>query len=99
MTDARKSVGTTAIVARKRLESCDRTRLFYRGTAGGSGVTPRVDCLQSRFVLARIASWLDRAAFSPDSLPDDLVFGAALAPSVIAGLVIFRLPAVEMLGI
>lgn len=59
----------------------------------------RVDCLQSRIVLARITSWLDRAAFSPDSLPDDLVFGVALTPCVIAGLVIFRLPAVEMLGI
>ena len=50
-------------------------------------------------VLARAASWLDRAAFSPDTLPDDLVIGMALAPPVIAGLVIFKLPAVEMLGI
>jgi hypothetical protein len=50
-------------------------------------------------VLARAASWLDRAAFSPDTLPDDLVIGVALAPPVIAGLVIFKLVAVEMLGI
>ncbi|HEV2218810.1 MAG TPA: RnfABCDGE type electron transport complex subunit D [Candidatus Dormibacteraeota bacterium] len=50
-------------------------------------------------MLARAASWLDRAAFSPDTLPDDLVMGVALAPPVIAGLVIFKLPAVEMLGI
>ncbi|TMD77623.1 MAG: hypothetical protein E6I77_07285 [Chloroflexi bacterium] len=50
-------------------------------------------------MLARAASWLDRAAFSPDTLPDDLVIGMALAPPVIAGLVIFKLPAVEMLGI
>ena len=50
-------------------------------------------------MLARVASWLDRAAFSPDTLPDDLVIGVALAPPVIAGLVIFKLIAVEMLAI
>lgn len=50
-------------------------------------------------MLARVASWLDRAAFSPDTLPDDLVIGVALAPPVIAGLVIFKLVAVEMLAI
>jgi hypothetical protein len=48
-------------------------------------------------VLARAARWLDKAAFSPDTLPDDLVIGLALAPPVIAGLVIFKLAAVEML--
>jgi hypothetical protein len=42
---------------------------------------------------------LDKAAFSPDTLPDDLVIGLALAPSVIAGLIIFKLAAVEMLVI
>ncbi len=41
--------------------------------------------------------WLDKAAFSPDTLPDDLVIGLALTPPVIAGLVIFKLVAVEML--
>ena len=40
---------------------------------------------------------LDRAAFSPDTLPDDLVIGLALAPSIAAGLIIFKLPALEML--
>lgn len=50
-------------------------------------------------MLARAAAWLDRAAFKPATLPDDLVTGIALAPPVIAGLVIFRLPAVQMLGI
>jgi NQR2/RnfD/RnfE family subunit of NADH-ubiquinone oxidoreductase len=40
---------------------------------------------------------LDRAAFSPDTLPDDLVIGLALVPSVAAGLIIFKLPALEML--
>ena len=42
---------------------------------------------------------LDRAAFSPDTLPDDLVIGLALTPPVIAGLIIFKLAAVEMLVI
>lgn len=48
-------------------------------------------------MLARAAGWLDKAAFSPDTLPDDLVIGLALLPSVIAGLVIFKVAAVEML--
>jgi len=48
-------------------------------------------------VLARAAGWLDRAAFSPDTLPDDLVIGLALVPSVAAGLIIFKLTALEML--
>ena len=41
--------------------------------------------------------WLDKAAFSPDTLPDDLVIGLALAPPVIAGLIIFKVAALEML--
>ncbi len=48
-------------------------------------------------MLARAAGWLDKAAFSPDALPDDLVIGLALTPPVIAGLVIFKLAALEML--
>jgi Na+-transporting NADH:ubiquinone oxidoreductase subunit NqrB len=48
-------------------------------------------------VLARAAAWLDRAAFKPASLPDDLVTGIALAPPVIAGLIIFKFPAFQML--
>ena len=51
------------------------------------------------FVLARAGAWLDRAAFNPASLPDDLTFGIALAPPVAAGLIIFKIPAAEMLGI
>jgi len=50
-------------------------------------------------VLARAGAWLDRAAFKPASLPDDLVTGIALLPAIVAGLVIFRLPAAEMLGV
>jgi hypothetical protein len=42
---------------------------------------------------------LDRAAFSPDTLPDDLVIGLALTPSVIAGLILFKVAAAEMLAI
>lgn len=49
--------------------------------------------------LKRCAAWLDRAAFSPASLPDDLITGIALAPPVIAGLIIFKLPAIEMLAV
>ena len=48
-------------------------------------------------MLARAVGWLDRAAFSPDTLPDDLVIGLALVPSVAAGLIIFKLAALEML--
>lgn len=49
-------------------------------------------------MLARAGAWLDRAAFHPASLPDDLTIGIALAPPVAAGLIIFKLPAVRMLG-
>jgi len=48
-------------------------------------------------VLARAAAWLDRAAFQPASLPDDLVTGIALTPPVVAGLIIFKVNAAEML--
>jgi Na+-transporting NADH:ubiquinone oxidoreductase subunit NqrB len=50
-------------------------------------------------VLARLGAWLDRAAFKPASLPDDLVTGLALLPTIVAGLIIFKLPAAQMLGI
>jgi hypothetical protein len=50
-------------------------------------------------VLAKAGAWLDRAAFKPASLPDDLVTVVALTPCVAAGLVIFRLPALRMLAI
>lgn len=50
-------------------------------------------------MLARAAAWLDRAAFNPASLPDDVVTGIALFPAVAAGLIIFKLPALEMLAI
>jgi hypothetical protein len=49
--------------------------------------------------LHRAATWLDQAAFNPASLPDDLVTGIALVPTIAAGLIIFKLPALEMLGV
>ena len=49
--------------------------------------------------VGRAGRALDRAAFSPDTLPDDLVIGLALVPSVVAGLIFFRLAAAEMLVI
>jgi Na+-transporting NADH:ubiquinone oxidoreductase subunit NqrB len=51
------------------------------------------------WVLARLAAWLDRAAFKPASLPDDLITGIALAPPIAAGLIIFKEPALEMLAV
>ena len=42
---------------------------------------------------------LDRAAFKPASLPDDLVTGLAILPPVVAGLVIFKVPAAQMLAV
>ncbi|HKV89438.1 MAG TPA: RnfABCDGE type electron transport complex subunit D [Candidatus Dormibacteraeota bacterium] len=48
-------------------------------------------------MLARAAAWVDRAAFKPATLPDDLVTGIALAPPVVAGLIIFKFPAFQML--
>lgn len=50
-------------------------------------------------MLARLGSLLDRAAFKPASLPDDLVTGLALLPAVVAGLVIFKVPAAQMLAV
>lgn len=44
-----------------------------------------------------MGAWLDRAAFRPATLPDDLVTGIALTPPIVAGLVIFKFPAFEML--
>jgi Na+-transporting NADH:ubiquinone oxidoreductase subunit NqrB len=50
-------------------------------------------------LLARAGAWLDRAAFRPASLPNDLITAIALAPPVAAGLIIFKLPALEMLAV
>ena len=42
---------------------------------------------------------MDRAAFRPATLPDNLVTGLALIPPIAAGLVIYKVPAAEMLAI
>ncbi len=49
--------------------------------------------------LARAAGWADRAAFKPATLPEDVITAIALLPAVVAGLLIFKLPALEILGI
>jgi NQR2, RnfD, RnfE family len=48
-------------------------------------------------VLARIAGLLDRVFFRPESLHPDVVFSLALAGPVVAGLILFRLAAAELL--
>ena len=50
-------------------------------------------------MLARLGAWLDRAAFKPASLPHDLVTGLAVLPAVVAGIVIFKVPAAQILGV
>lgn len=50
-------------------------------------------------LIGRAGAGLDRAAFRPASLPDDVTTGLALLPPVVAGLLIFRLPAVEILAV
>jgi len=49
--------------------------------------------------IMRAGNALDRAAFKPASLPDDLVTVIALLPPIVAGLIIFRLPAAQILAI
>jgi Na+-transporting NADH:ubiquinone oxidoreductase subunit NqrB len=49
--------------------------------------------------VGKFGALVDRAAFRPATLPDDLVIGLALLPPIVAGLVIFKVPAAEILGI
>jgi len=63
------------------------------------GGTREVRSRPPRSWITKAGAWLDRAAFKPASLPDDLVTLIALAPPIIAGLVIFRSVAAEMLAI
>jgi len=49
--------------------------------------------------IKKAGAWLDRAAFKPATLPDDLVTAVALIPPIAAGLIIFKLPALQMLAI
>ena len=50
-------------------------------------------------MLGKLARGLDRAFFRPDSLHPDVVLSLALAGPVVAGLILFRQPAVEFLAI
>ena len=107
-------INATSVAARRRLESDTSLPIITqtgwpphstggpaapaeappaRGPRCVSGLDPYNPC-----VLARAGAWLDRAAFNPASLPDDLIVGIALIAPVAAGLIIFKLPAVEMLG-
>ena len=94
----------TSVAARRRLESDTSLPIITQSPASpsrreaGAGRDLSPDPYNP-FVLARAGAWLDRAAFNPQSLPDDLTFGIALTPPVVAGLIIFKLPAVEMLTI
>ena len=61
---------------------------------------PRV--LRTRWAtswIGKLGSVLDRAAFRPGTLPDDLVFGLALLLPVAAGLIIFKTPAAKILAV
>src|SRR5207247_7817012 len=49
--------------------------------------------------IKKAGAWLDRAAFKPATLPDDLVTAVALIPPIAAGLIIFKLPALQLLAI
>src|SRR5213080_3009636 len=60
---------------------------------------PRAQRQEIELVVRKAGSLMDRAAFRPQTLPDDLVTGIALLPAVVAGLVIFKLPALQMLVI
>ncbi|MGH7777075.1 MAG: RnfABCDGE type electron transport complex subunit D, partial [Candidatus Dormibacterales bacterium] len=50
-------------------------------------------------MLRAVGARLDSAVFKPATLPADVVLGLALVPPTVAGLLLFRLHALEMLGI
>lgn len=49
--------------------------------------------------IAKAVAQLDRVAFRPDSLGADAVMALALLPPILAGVILFRLPALEILGL
>jgi hypothetical protein len=103
------------IVARKRRPESDTSLPIITHAAeaakgpgpGPLAYNPPVPSGGSRELRARppgswligAGAWLDRAAFKPATLPADLVSGIALLPPVVAGLIIFKLPAVQMLAV
>jgi Na+-transporting NADH:ubiquinone oxidoreductase subunit NqrB len=50
-------------------------------------------------LFGKFGALVDRAAFRPATLPGDLVIGLALLPPIVAGLVIFKVRAAEMLAV
>ena len=64
-----------------------------------SGGARELKARSPRALIARAGNALDRAAFRPASLPDDLATAIALLPPVVVGLIIFRLPALQFLAI
>ena len=50
-------------------------------------------------MLRKILGQLERGAFRPETLPPDVATAIAIAPSVLAGLLLFHLVAIEMLGL
>ena len=98
-------------VATRRLQGSDTslpiiTQRGERTEAGeGSRLPARMIAYNPR-VLARPKAWLhrtaaflDRAAFSPATLREDVITAIALTPPVAAGLIIFKIQAAEMLGV
>jgi Na+-transporting NADH:ubiquinone oxidoreductase subunit NqrB len=72
---------------------------FYNPHVPSGGVTRDLRARAPGSWLAKLGSWLDQAAFRPASLPDDLVTAIALLPPIVAGLVIFKAPAAQMLAV
>ncbi len=64
-----------------------------------SGGSRELKTRSQRSWIGKIGGWMDRAAFRPATLPDDFVTGVALLPPIAAGLIIFKLPAIQMLAI
>jgi NQR2, RnfD, RnfE family len=97
------------IVARRREPGSDTERGdYYSGSRLGpfaynplvlSGGARELKARWPRSWIVKAGNGLDRAAFKPSTLPDDLVTAIALLPPVAAGLIIFRLAAVQILVI
>ena len=106
MIEAKVTTHSATSVARRRLPRSDTSQpiITQAGIRTADRPTRRRQIAGRPFaynpsVLARVAATLDRAAFKPASLPNDLITGIALAPPVVAGLIIFKVPALEMLAV
>ena len=65
-------------------------------TQGGHSTRSAVGLYNPRVLLARAGAWLDRAAFKPATLPNDLITAIALVPPVAAGLIILFWPSISL---